>query len=100
MKTRTILKISADENDNLKVSCPDKNDAVMAITDQVHSAWVNGDNGPLNILFSATVNLLALDVSGRFEEEYIENIRRTTPKYRESYARMVEEMEKRSKNLS
>lgn len=100
MKTRTILKISEDENGNLRVNCPNRNDATMAITDQIHAAWVKGDNGPLDILFSATVHFLALEASGRLEEEYVSHLRSTTPKYREGYRKMTEEWAQRNKNLS
>lgn len=83
MRQKTILNVSKDKNGEVKVSCPDSEAAVVALTKHICKTAAEGDDAALNILFSVTVHILALDVTGEFEEQYIGNIRKTTPAYRE-----------------
>ena len=100
MKTRTLFKISEDEKGNIKMTCPNREDAVMAMTDHILATASKGDQSALDVLFSVTVHFLASETSGRLEEQYIENLRKCIPPYRNGYAEMAKEMKKAMKNLS
>ncbi len=95
MKQRTLLSVAEDAKGGVKVTCPNMDEAVMAITDHLLKTCKTGDRTALDVLFSVTVHLLAMDRSGRFEEQYIENIRKTVPAYRKGYVEMAEEMRKK-----
>ncbi len=99
MKTRTLFKVSEDETGNIKITCPDSDDAVMAMTDYVLSTAAKGDQKALDVLFSVTVHFLASETTGKLEEQYIENLRRCIPPYRNGYAEVAKEMKKKM-NLS
>ena len=96
---------SVAENDNLKLAVfvdedgkPNfkiKNDraAIIAIVESIESALMNHDRSGLDILFSCVVHLLAREPSGEFEKEFIENIKKTTPKYRQAVSKKWKEFQ-------
>lgn len=99
MKTRTLFEVSEDETGNINITCPNREDAVMAMTDYVLATAAKGDQRALDVLFSVTVHFLASETSGKLEEQYIENLRKCIPPYRNGYAEVAKEMKKRM-NLS
>ena len=87
---------SVAENDNLKLAVfvdedgkpyfkiKNDNSAIIAIVESIESGLQEHDKRGLDILFSCVVHLLAREPSGKFENEFIENIKKTTFKYRKA----------------
>ncbi len=94
MKLKTLLKVSEDDKGGIIVNCPNREEAVMAITDHLLATASKGDQKALDLLFSVTVHFLASETSGQLEEQYIANLRNVVPSYRKGYAEMVDKMRK------
>lgn len=87
---------SVAENDNLKLAVfvdedgkpyfkiKNDNSAIIAIVESIESGLQEHDKRGLDILFSCVVHLLAREPSGEFENNFIENIKKTTTKYRKA----------------
>lgn len=99
-KKQAILKVFEDENGNIQIACPNRDDAVMAVTDYIHRLHASGDQSALDVLFAITVHLLAIEQSGKFEEEYIENLRKYIPPYRKIYADVTQRVGMSGKDIS
>ena len=89
---KTLLKVSEDERGEIQVTCPDSDAAVIALHDYITKTALKGDQSALDVLFAVTVHLLAQEQTGKLEEQYIKNLRETTPKYRRGYADYVKKM--------
>ena len=93
-----FLKVFTLDGKNLKVFCPDKDRAVMAIAGYIGQELFSKNNqGSLDVLLGVIVHVLSMDTSGNLEQEFLENIKEHTPKYREYYKNLAEQM-KREKN--
>lgn len=100
MKKKQILNVSIDDKENINVVCKDRELAAMVITDYISETAGSGDTSALDMLYSITIHLLARDVHGGFEKEYIENLRREIPNYRKVYKSMIEEMKNNEKPVN
>lgn len=75
------LFASNNEGDSYKI--------VMGIVNTIWREFIKRNNRPLDILFAVVVHLLSQDLTGKFEEDFINNLRKTTPQYRENYAKFI-----------
>ncbi len=87
---KDILTIIA-RGDDAVVHIPDDDLAVMTISDIIWDAMKQNRHRALNLLFSILVHTLARDLSGKLQEEFLENIRKTVPAYRNVYKKMLEQ---------
>ena len=87
---KDILTIT-QEDDYIDVKIPDRDLAVMTLTDIIWDRVQHRSQMGLDMLFSVVVHTLARDLSGKFQEEFIENIRKTVPTYRNVYKKMREQ---------
>lgn len=78
------LAVFVDENGTPALHIKNDNDAIIAIVESIESALAIHDKRGLDILFSCVVHLLAREPTGQFEKEFIENIKKTASKYRQS----------------
>lgn len=78
------------EDDNISLLVGDEDKVVLTLTDTIRREFVKGNNKPLDILFAVVVHLVAQALTGKFEEDFISNLKETTPQYRENYAKFVE----------
>lgn len=93
-----FLKVFTLDGKNLKVFCPDKDRAVMAVAGHIAQELFSKNNQePLDVLLGVIVHVLSMDTSGNLEKELLDNIKEHTPKYREYYKNLAEQM-KREKN--
>lgn len=88
-----ILNIVA-EGDDLAVYLPDQDRAVMVITDIIWQELQKGNDKSLSILFSIVVHTLSRSLNGKMQDEFIANLQKITPQYREAYKKMREQMMK------
>ena len=88
MEEKILFKVSYNEKGDTVVEMPNSDDAVMALTNHIHSEIRKSNTEPLDLLFSVVVHLLAQDLSGGFEKQFIKNVKDTTPQYREGYRQM------------
>lgn len=88
MEEKILFKVSYNEKGDTVVEMPNSDDAVMAITNHIHASIRQNNTAPLDVLFSVVVHLLAQDLSGGFEKQFIKNVKETTPQYREGYRQM------------
>lgn len=88
----TLLEL-AIEDGNLSLFTSkkegDSDKIVVSIVDTIWREFMKHNNEPLDILFAVVVHLLAQDLTGKFEEDFINNLRKTTPQYRENYAKFI-----------
>lgn len=92
---KDILTIT-QEDDYIDVKIPDRDLAVMTLTDIIWDRVQHRSQMGLDMLFSVVVHTLARDLSGKFQEEFIENIRKTIPQYQNAYKKLREEMMKKA----
>ena len=79
-----VFKISVD-GESFFVECSDKDKTVMAVSDSICRQLESGDKTGLNLLFSSIVHVLARDAHGKFLEDFVQNLRKIVPIYREAY---------------
>ncbi|MCQ2166405.1 MAG: hypothetical protein MJY49_03100 [Bacteroidales bacterium] len=94
MEEKLLLKVSIDEKGNTVVDIPNKDDACISITNYIWDHITKNDTGPLDTIFSIVVHMLAMNLDKRFEEQFIRNIKDTTPQYREGYRALRQQMMK------
>lgn len=92
---KDILTIT-QEDDYIDVKIPDRDLAVMTLTDIIWDRVQHRSQMGLDMLFSVVVHTLARDLSGKFQEEFIKNIRKTIPQYQNAYKKLREEMMKKA----
>lgn len=96
---KTLLKVTIDENDMINTEIPDRELAVRAITDVIWESVSTGDTKGLDTLFAITVHVLAHDTTGTLEEDYLNNLKETAPKYRKAFKELLENITK-NENMS
>ena len=94
MEEKLVLKVSIDENGNTVVDIPNNDEACMHITNYIWENIRKNDTGPLDVLFSIVVHMLAQNLDMRFEKQFINNLKETTPQYREGYRALRQQMMK------
>ena len=94
MNVKELINVSYDENGNTVVTIPNKDEAVIAVCNYIHENIQRKNRLPLDVLFSIVVHFLAMELSGKFEKQFIENIKETTPQYREGYRMMQKQISK------
>ena len=89
LQEKVLLKVSYDDKGNTVIEFPQgTDDAVINIVNYIWDHIRKNDTAPLDVLFSVVVHLLAMNLDKRFEKQFIENIKATTPQYREGYRAM------------
>ncbi len=79
----------------LQVYCPNPDRAVLAIASYVvNELMSNANQKPLDMLLGVAVHVVSMDTSGGLEKAFLENLEENTPKYREMYKGMEEQMKK------
>lgn len=87
---KKLLDIRKDEETGkLFISCKNGDEAVLAITNHIKAQLAKGKKDELDFLFSCVVHLLAGDLSGVFERDFITNLRKAVVAYREVYRQMA-----------
>lgn len=94
MEEKIIIKVAYDEEGNTVVELPNNDEAVIAISNYIHSRLQAKDIAPLEVVFSIVVHFLAMDLSGNFEKQFIKNLKETTPQYRDGYRMMRQQLGK------
>ena len=97
MKERIIFAMAEDEK-GLLVTCPNQNEACLALADALYQDAMEHKNGTTtNVLFGAFVHFLAMEKSGNLEKHFIENLQIEVAKFRKHYEKMEKDL---NKNLS
>ena len=83
------------DGQTLQVYCPNPDRAVLAIASYVVNELMSHANQkPLDMLLGVAVHVVSMDTSGGLEKAFLENLEENTPKYREMYKGMEEQMKK------
>lgn len=92
---KVLLKVSYDKDGNTVIEMPSgSDDAVINIVNYIWDNIRKNNTEPLDVLFSIVVHMLAMNLDMRFEEQFIRNIKDTTPQYREGYRAMRAKLRK------
>ena len=92
---KVLLKVSYDKEGKTVIEFPQgTDDAVITIVNYIWDHIQKKDTSALDVLFSIVVHMLAMNLDKRFEQQFIENIRKTTPQYREGYRAMRDQLHK------
>lgn len=92
---KVLLKVSYDKDGNTVIEMPNgSDDAVINIVNYIWDNIQKNNTEPLDVLFSIVVHMLAMNLDKRFEEQFIRNIKDTTPQYREGYRAMRAQLRK------
>lgn len=89
MAKEDLFKLSFSDEGGINAEFKNTDEAVMALSDWVTSALEKHDQAPLSVLFSVVVHVLAREASGKFEEQFLENVRKIAPQYREQYRKAM-----------
>lgn len=88
-----FLKVFTLDGKELKVFCPDKDRAVLALAGHIaHELMANDNQEPLDVLLGVIVHVLSVDTTGNLEKEFLDNIKEHTPTWREYYKKMAAQM--------
>lgn len=85
-----ILKISRD-GEKVSVSVGDPDIVVKVVTELLMRQMSEGDSTGILLLNSIVIQLLAHELSGELEEDFLKSIRENVPVYRECYVDMDKE---------
>ena len=86
---KDILKISFDGEEVSVSGDPEK--VVKVVTEFLMRQMSEGDSSGILLLNSIVIQLLAHELSGELEEDFLKSIRENVPVYREYYAEMDKE---------
>lgn len=81
-----VFKLLFQEEKGYFAEFRNTDDVVMGLADFITEHLQLRDQEPLSVLFSVVIHVLARETSGRFEEQFIENVRKSTVEYRRHYA--------------
>lgn len=87
---KDILKISRD-GEKVSVSVGDPDIVVKVVTELLMRQMSEGDSTGILLLNSIVIQLLAHELSGELEEDFLKSIRENVPVYRECYVDMDKE---------
>jgi len=89
-----IIKLLADQSGNTEVVCADKEKAVKNLANHIVKDLTQGKHDALDLLFSVTVHVLAMEPTGNFAKEYTQNLIASADKYRKGYKEEFELIQK------
>ncbi len=89
MAKEDIFKLSFSDDGGIEAEFKNTDEAVMALSDWVTGALEKRNQAPLSVLFSVVVHVLARESSGKFQEQFLENIRKIAPQYRDQYRKAM-----------
>lgn len=84
---KDILKISRD-GEKVSVSVGDPDIVVKVVTELLMRQMSEGDSNGLLLLEAIVIQLLAHELSGELEEDFLKSVRENVPVYRECYVDM------------
>lgn len=84
------MKISRD-GEKVSVSVGDPDIVVKVVTELLMRQMSEGDSTGILLLNSIVIQLLAHELSGELEEDFLKSIRENVPVYRECYVDMDKE---------
>ena len=87
---KDILKLSRD-GEKVSVSVGDPDIVVKVVTELLMRQMSEGDSTGILLLNSIVIQLLAHELSGELEEDFLKSIRENVPVYRECYVDMDKE---------
>ena len=87
---KDILKISCD-GEKVSVSVGDPENIVKVVTELLIRQMSEGDSNGILLLNAIVIQLLAHELSGELEKDFLKSIRENVPVYRECYAEMDKE---------
>ena len=87
---KDILKISFD-GEKVSVSVGDPDNVVKVVTELLIRQMSEGDANGILLLKSIVIQLLAHELSGDLEEDFLKSIRENVPVHRECYSDMDKE---------
>lgn len=87
MEEKTLLTVRKNDKGGVEIALnPAKqNEMVAALSNQIAYQFFKKNQGPLNLLLSVVVNTLAQDTSGGLEKQFIDNVKKFTPEFRQRY---------------
>lgn len=86
---KDILKISFDGEDVSISGDPEK--VVKVVTELLIRQMSEGDANGISLLKAIVIQILAHELSGELEEDFLKSVRESVPVYRECYAEMDKE---------
>lgn len=87
-----------DENSPIEFKLPQGEESfVTSISRGIIEKMSRGDSRPLEILLAVVVHALAMERTGNLERDFIRNVKRSLPKYRDVYRKMAIEMMEKEK---
>lgn len=84
-KPEEIFKLVFTDENGITAEYDNTDDVVMNFADWVTQSLLLKDNEPMSILFSVIVHVLARNRSSEFEEEFVENLKKSVETYRKGY---------------
>ena len=92
MEKTHLLRIWRDKEGDVKVDCPNNEEAVLAAAEHIITHLADGDTTPLTILHAVVVHTLASESTGNLERNFLDNLHRSLKEYREIYAKMDKDL--------
>lgn len=97
-KPEEIFKLVFTDEDGTTAEYDNTDDVVMSLADWVTQSILLKDNEPMSILFSVIVHVLARNRSSEFEEEFVENLKKSVETYRKGYENFCRKTASRTVN--
>lgn len=69
-------------------------ETVIALSELIAYNLAKNEQGPLDLLFSITLHVLARDTSGKFVDSYCENLKKEVKPYIEGYRQLKNQKNK------